>query len=719
MRNRSFLALVAVAGLACAAGAQNQVVVDDWGTTHSTPDQVLNVREIQVPGSTEKLMLWEQRAADGSVTPYYAISLDGQQNDVVTPTSYEILLRYSEFDPSKAQPRVPAALANTNTNIRIVQFATQPLDSFRSQIEALGGTFHRYLANHAYIVEMNPDVAAKVAALPYVRWTGPFHTAYKLDEGILAAVQGGGFGEGGLQAFNIECFARGQAAQQRVADAVIAMGGNVQAFNPDGYRMEVWVDPSNLVQIARMNEVHWIDPWTPGETDMDICRQLSGAVPTLSGMNVLGQGVRGEVFDSGVRISHQAFQGPAPLLHTVNSGDTSHGTNTYGIVFGNGAANASGTGMLPNREQGIFAAYNQVTQFGGAKTRLLHTQELVNPAGPYRAVFQSCSVGNSQTTQYNSISQEMDDIIFKTDLLICQSQSNLNSQSSRPQAWAKNILAVGGIQHNNTLTRNDDGPSGASFGPAADGRIKPDLAHCYDSILCPSSSSDTSYTSGFGGTSGATPITAGAFGLLFQLWHNGTWAGHGGGASVFDSRPHSTTAKALMINTAYKYSTATINRNRQGWGMPDLTKAYNDRARTVVIDETEVLPNLGSNKFRIGVPPGTTELRVTLVYLDPPGTTSSTLHRINDLTLKVTDPSGTIYWGNNGLATANVSASGGAKDSKNTVENVFIPSPTSSTQWFVEVFADQVVQDAHVETGATDADYALVIHGAARFRKLK
>ncbi len=717
MKTRLVPALLAFCGLSISALAQRQVVLDGSGTMHETLNQVLAQKWVQVPNSSEVIVTWTERAPDASLTPWYSIALNGARSDVITPTTYDLRLRFETFDPARRIPAVPPSLAHEGSGIRIVQFISQPLEVFQQQIEALGGTVHRYVADHAYLVEMTPDVAAKVAALPYVRWTGAFHPAYRLDEGILELLASGQVPEG-PQSFNIECFERGMGQQAVVADAVVALGGTIQASTPDGFRMEVWIDPARLPQLARMDEVHWIDPWGPGGTDMDICRELNGAVPLLSGLNILGQGVRGEVFDSGVRVTHQAFQNPGILLHGANTTDTSHGTNTYGIVFGNGAANINGTGMLPNRQQGIFAAYNQVTQFGGAKTRMLHTQELVDPNGPFRAVFQTCSVGNSQTTAYNSISAEMDDIIYHTDLLILQSQSNLNSQSSRPQAWAKNILSIGGINHNNTLTRNDDGPSGASFGPAADGRVKPDLANVYDSILCPSSSSDTSYTSSFGGTSGATPISAGAAGLMHQLWHQGAFKGHGGGATVFDSRPSHTTAKALLINSAFKYPLGTINRNRQGWGMPDLARLYNDRALTYVVDEAFTLTNLKNKKFRIGVPPGLSEFRVTLVYRDPQGTTSSTLHRINDLSLTVTAPNGTVYHGNNGLATSNTSTSGGAKDTRNTVENVFIPNPASANTWIVEVSADQIVQDGHPATPAMDSSFALVIYGAARIRIL-
>ncbi|WP_246001536.1 S8 family serine peptidase [Allorhizocola rhizosphaerae] len=179
--------------------------------------------------------------------------------------------------------------------------------------------------------------------------------------------------------------------------------------------------------------------------------------------------------------------------------------------------------------------------------RYAHTAQLVNPSLNFRAVFQSSSWGSAPTTAYTTVSADMDRIVFDHDLLICQSQSNAGTRNSRPQAWAKNVVSVSGQYHRNTLARTDDAwSSGALIGPAADGRLKPDLSHCYDQINTTSSASATSYTSTFGGTSGATPITCGNFGLLFQMWADGVFAGSPGlGRDVFDSRPHAATAKAL------------------------------------------------------------------------------------------------------------------------------------------------------------------------------
>ena len=92
----------------------------------------------------------------------------------------------------------------------------------------------------------------------------------------------------------------------------------------------------------------------------------------------------------------------------------------------------------------------------------------------------------------------MDDILFINDFTLLNSQSNAGSRSSRPQAWSKNVVSIGGIRHFNTASATDDRwQSGASIGPAADGRIKPDLAHFYDSVCTTTSTSNTAYTSSF------------------------------------------------------------------------------------------------------------------------------------------------------------------------------------------------------------------------------
>jgi hypothetical protein len=131
----------------------------------------------------------------------------------------------------------------------------------------------------------------------------------------------------------------------------------------------------------------------------------------------------------------------------------------------------------------------------------------------------------------------------------------------------------------------------------------------------------------------------------------------------------------------------------------------------LVIDEKHVLRELQTRNYALEVLAGEAELRVTMVYRDPPGTTSATVHRINDLDLSVTSPSSVVYRGNFGLAANMQSQPGGTANARDTVENVLLLAPEAGL-WTVTVTATDVNQDSHVETGAVDVDYALVVTGA-------
>jgi hypothetical protein len=200
------------------------------------------------------------------------------------------------------------------------------------------------------------------------------------------------------------------------------------------------------------------------------------------------------------------------------------------------------------------------------------------------------------------------------------------------------------------------------------------------------------------------------------MWHAGVF-GNSTGTSVFDSRPKATTARALMINSASSYNfsggSADLTRVHQGWGRANVQRLYEARNEMFIVNEELVLSHGESVAYPMTVDAGQTQLAVTLVYLDPMGTTSAGQHRINDLSLRVSSPGGSsFYWGNNGLTVGNDSASGGSSNTLDVVENVFVNNPAAGI-WTVEVMADEVNQDGHTETGAIDVDFALVVRGTS------
>jgi subtilisin family serine protease len=702
-----------------AAEHPQQLLMDNGSVLHGTDNPVHNLRTVAVPDSSKKIYLWEEELATGDRQSYFAITEAGTKVlGRKRATTYNVRLRHHIFDPlTQGPPATPPGLAaRLGNKLYLVQLETTPLPEYREAIGNAGGKVLRFLSDHTFIVEMGPSVRAQLGRQPYVRWIGPYHPMYRLELPLQAAIAGG---ENRLapQRYSIMLGERSGQRQAALVALIENLGGTIDMVEPGGLRVEATLTQQQLNEVAHANEVQFIDLWGgPGELDMNIVRQLGGAdyIEIQEGWS--GQGVRGEIFDTELLTSHQEWP-TAPIIHSQSTSCASlHGTSCYSINFAQGV-DANARGMLPDG-QGIFFCYAESTQFGGSKSRYDINAELIDPAGQYRAVFQTSSVGSTRTTEYTTISAEVDDYLFLHQLLSTQSQSNAGDQMSRPQAWAKNIVAVGGVRHLDTADRCDDyWGSGASIGPAADGRVKPDLAYFYDYIRAASGSGSTSYTS-FGGTSAATPETSGHFGILFQMWHNGVWTGHGGDADVFDSRPHMATAKALMISSAWRYdwtntggcSYSDVNRNVQGWGIPDLKRLYDRAPVTSIIDESDIIVPLETKTYSATVSAGESELNVTMAYTDPMGTVGAQYARINDLSLRVTSPSSVSYWGNYGLASGNFSTPGGSSNTIDTVENVFIANPEAGV-WTIEVIADELVEDAHTETPTLDADFALVVSG--------
>lgn len=667
--------------------------------------EVSGERMIEVPGASTVLATWNE-VVDGETVAHFGVSLDGRTLVRVAPTTYELGLRHGAFDPLDGVPPVESGFeASADMRLHLVQFVTQPLEAFEDAIVARGGVVRHYVAELAYLVEMDAATRAAVAELPYVRWIGPYHPAYRLEEVLLQGTPDAD------AVYNVQVLDPSQKAI--VAGRLAGIGVSPQNADAGKVRLEAPLTASQLAEVATWDEVLFIDRWSQLEPDIDLAREFSGANYVESIEGYTGAGVRGEVYDIGFNLNHQDFASRPLIQHGGSVAQDGHGASTSGIIFGDGTASSIHRGLLPDG-QGIVSDIFDVPLEDG--NRYEHTQELLEP--PYSAVFQSSSVGSSRTSSYSTISADHDALLFDLDLAMCQSQSNSGGTPSRPQAWSKNVISVGGVNHRSTLDTDDDcWCSGASVGPASDGRIKPDLHHFYDSIRTVGCCGSTSYDASFCCTSGATPIVCGYVGLFHQMWSDGIFGNEVSGdpLDVFGNRPHMTTAKAMMINTAAAYdfsgTTGDLRRTHQGWGKPDVARLYDVRDGFLIIDETDLLSPFETLTYEVEVASGQ-ELRVTMTYADPAGNPAvQSQHRINDLDLRVTSPLGFVYWGNAGLMQGNTSTPLGGPDTKNTVENVFLSSPTPGT-WTIAVRATELIQDGHVETPMLDADFALVANVA-------
>ena len=617
-----------------------------------------------------------------------------------------------------------------DSNVFVVQFETYPLASYLEEIEILGGTVHGYVPENAYLVEMGGPVARQVRGLQYVKTTYRYSARNKIDGALDAAVASRSIG---TTSYELALFETGSEQVNEVAAELQAAGVNPDHLSAEAGRVVAQLTPQQVDLVLSLDQVEFVDTWSESEPDVENTRIVSGANYVESVGGYTGQGIRGASWDSGLDADHPEFASNPPIVHSNNS-NQSHGTGAFGIIFADGLQSGY-RGVLPDGE-GIAAT--GISDSSGYQSK----PDFYRYANANGAVFVTSSYGSPRTKDYTNISQAIDEALFDTDILALQSQSNAgsensydNKRNSRPEAWAKNVLSVGGVHHYNNTDVGDDkwngnssSPSGGSIGPAEDGRIKPDLSFYFDDVA--STGASGGYQN-FGGTSAATPTTAGFIGLLFEMWADGVFLPDAAGMNspsiglnrnAYSVRPHAATMRALAINTAYDYpfsgtgQSVANTRAHQGWGRIDVQKAYQRSTSgnmPLIVDETDVLSQGGpASSYSVTTNAGNNcEFRATMVYTDPAGSPAASKALVNDLSLRVTAPNGTQYWGNNGLWSGNWSTPGGLANDVDTVENVFVNNAQAGN-WTVEVIPTQINQDAHVATSAMDAAYSLVVSGS-------
>ncbi|MCA8952467.1 MAG: S8 family serine peptidase [Planctomycetes bacterium] len=627
-------------------------------------------------------------------------------------------LKYGVFDPLQGSPVVPSQLlAGADVQLYIVQFDYAFIDADRDAVRAAGGKLISTLPHNAMIVRMDAGQAAAVQQVRGVRWVGAYEPAYRLEGELITDIVAGN--EMPARGYNL-VMADKHKEKQALENRIVALGGKVLDRQMESLLFTVELTKEQLIRAARLDEVLWIDRDTPVELDMNNARIVQGSnyIETVAGYTGDGNGsgrIRGHVYE-GVEFNHPDFT--VAMTNVLSGGQAqSHGHCTAGCIFGNGTSAASARGHAPGA-QGYYTNYSTVTA-GNSRNQVINA--VVNT---YRCLFTTASWGNTPTTSYTSISADADDIIFDHRIPWTQSQSNQGSQLSRPQAWAKNIFSIGGMSHFNNSNPNDDQYAGASVGPAADGRIKPDLCNFYDSVWTSDRSGSAGYSTGnsftgFNGTSAATPITAGLNALAIEMYTDHIFCNppRVNGGTDFENRPYAQTLKALQITNAslYTFGTGTgqATRNQQGWGYGNLQTMYQNRNRMMIIAEDQPIQQGNTHTYYINVAAGTPMLKICMTYLDPAGPVSPALSRINNLNMQVQRPNGLLYWGNNGLKTGNTSTTGGGSDTIDTVEMFAMANPQAG-EWRIQITAPTIAQDAHVATAATDATYALVAAGGAR-----
>ncbi|MCD4794206.1 MAG: S8 family serine peptidase [Bacteroidales bacterium] len=453
------------------------------------------------------------------------------------------------------------------------------------------------------------------------------------------------------------------------------------------------------------------------------------------GLNVTGNGYSkvGEWDGGKVRNTHQEFGGRITL------GDgaatlSDHSTHVAGTIIAAGGFDANAKGMAYQANLTTYEWTNDEAEMAAAAAAGM---EISNHSYGYiRGWYYNGSSwiwygdqGISNVEDYlfgfyNSSSQDIDNIAYNApNYLICKSSGNDRGDgpgANPPTAEidggadgfdcigtkgvAKNILTVGAVNEVQLYTGPNDVvmSSFSSWGPADDGRIKPDICAKGVDVYSTSSAADDAYISK-NGTSMSTPSTTGTLVLLQQHYQN-THTG-----SILKAA----TLKALVLNTADEAGPDIGPDYMFGWGLLNAKRAAElisqDADGINVIDEQTLSDGATySRDITVGCKP----VKITIVWTDPAGTPTSaqlnptTLMLVNDLDLRLTGPTGTHYPWKLDRNNPSDAATNSGENNVDNVETVYIENPTPGTY--------TIIID-HDGTLASSQDFSIIIQGLNEF----
>jgi subtilisin family serine protease len=669
---------------------------------------------------------------------------------VVVPDARQVRVPGYHFDPLlNGEPKFPASLrADTSRpGFRLIQLIGPPQDAWLSRLAGAGARILQYYPHNTYLVWAGPAATETSASFDFVRWQGAFHPAYKINADLR--------GRSGTIA-NVDVMFFDDGDRKATLDALARLGAQIlQSYpsQPDGafHDAILRIDAGALEAVAALDNVLWLGFESPRPilddemSDQILAGNHPGGTPVtgylshLAGLGVDGTGVTWAVVDTGVDYNHPDLGGhivggysfpgiPAGCDPGTTPGSDctggGHGTHVAGIIGGNATAGfADANGFLYGL--GVAPKYN-----------IFAMNSLSAPSWPpaggwqehsKRAVLGSAIGGNNSWTTgegeahgYQASERTHDLIVrdgnFDTAATAEPFIEVFSAGNSGPGAMTltaphegKNLI-VTAASANFRIGNIDTIASFSSRGPAVDGRWVPTITSPGDQIsstrndlggLCATAITGTNNLYAFcSGTSMASPHTSGAVVLLTEWWRG----------FHIGANPSPAMAKALLVNGAVDMGTPNIPNANEGWGRINITNVVDPAAPAEYWDQTTTFAATGETyHVTLGVPNPGLPVKVTLAWTDAAGAAGANPALVNNLDLTVADGAST-YLGNR--FTAGWSATGGAPDTLNNLENVFIQNPGGSID--ITVAATAINGDGVPYNGdGTDQDFALVCSNCA------
>ena len=598
----------------------------------------------------------------------------------------------------------------------------------RDALTRAGVKLGTYLPQYAYVADLRNVNRGQLAGLGFVRFAGAYRREWKLDPRLsrltvgrrqrvaplprrtgdeleaytdgLSPQRAEMLGQGKVRTLvtSFAGVAKAEATMQLAAIPGVELRN--QSLAGDVTVFDAVIPLDTLSDVADLPFVQFIEDAPRGAlrnaTTVSVVQSGTSAATPVWDVGLHGEGQIVGLIDGPPRYSHCMFDDVAAIgpthrkfvAYRVNGGIffNSHGTHVAGTLAGD-----SGTWGEYDTYDGVaYAARISFSSFFDVISAPATLYPRLLDAHNDGARIHSNSWGDDTTTAYTTWCNQADAFSYDhEDDLVCFAATNLTTLRSPENA--KNILSVGASQQ----FPSQDFVYAGGRGPTFDNRRKPEIFAPGRSIRSASVSSCSTVLES--GTSMACPAIAGSAALVREYFTSGYYP-EGYQSPSTTLTPTGALMKAVLLNATVDMAGVTgFPSNREGWGRLVLDQAlyFAGEDRRLIVRDVRNASGLQTSEsftFNFTVWQPGSDLRIAMVFTDPPGAVGAANPVVNDLDLIVIAPNpdiigGSIYRGN--YFKSNQSAAGGVADPLNNVEQVYLPAPPVGT-YSVQVQATAV-----------------------------
>ena len=639
------------------------------------------------------------------------------------------------IDTRIGEPVLPADLRveenKSGTGYYLIQLNGPIYQAWSDALKSTSLEILTYLPNYTYLVRGTSAQLQNARSLDFVKWTGIYQPAYKVQSGLLDA--------SGKFRVTLQLFPGASVSQ--ISQTLGALGlSSVETIEHElCSTIDVIITSDRIDDVARIPGVEWIQKWSEPvlfNVNSQWVNQTGYRSSTPSPDSVARRswfkGVRGRgtvlsTSDSGIHTAHYAFYDAAypitapgvfPLHRKVVAykvysgaafGDVSaaywHGTHTAGTTLGNDTLLGTSANDGQSKEARMYFC-----DIGNASGGLVVG---VNLTPMYDTIYLGRGLGyniyqhsgswgwGDNDGSYDTQDATTDAYAYKYPRFLsiyAAANAGPGARTIAHPGLSKDVLTIGATGNgtsSNTLA------SLSSRGPTQDNRIKPNTCAPGVSVVSAQGGTTNTYWS-MDGTSMATPNTNGTVGLMRQYLLAGYYPS--GIATPADSIKiiYSDILRAMaMVSADPNIGSYVPPEFNAGWGRIDAESVlyYPNETRKLILRSDTIglaTGNFYLDSFQVmsAIP-----VRVCLAWIDTAAATGAARTLVNNLNLELTNPGGTSYHGNlytSGQSTANPAT----WDTINVEECARINAPTTG-KWKIYVRA------ANVPWGPSGYAYAI------------